>query len=403
MSKQKKSVIENRRTATSRPRPKEDSRQQSSRQPGPPPMNRKKSKKSKPKQWFKKFFKTIIMLVIFLGITGFAVNAFFLNNVTSDLQGNLSRYGISADAAAMAKQHKIANVAIFGIDGRDDVQGDRTDTIMIASADYEHSKIKVTSLMRDTYVYVNEKYGHDKLNAAYAFGGPTMAVQTINQNFDTAITDYVTVDFTAMVSMVNAVGGISIEIKTEDELYWVNEYLNDVNAKVDTGSPQLEETGPQIVDGSQALAYCRVRYAGDGDFDRTLRQRAVFEQVLSKALDLNLADQYKLLMGTLPYVKTSLSTFEIIKYAGNLALMPRKDIEQTRFPSDEANALDNINGVSYVIPDTLVDNIKALYLFIFEEAYSPSSTASDISREIDDTLNGSSGDSFYYEEEAYSN
>ncbi|MGV8906544.1 MAG: LCP family protein [Acetobacterium sp.] len=403
MSKQKKSVIENRRTATSRPRPKEDSRQQSSRQPGPPPINRKKSKNNKPNQWFKKFFKSIIMLIIILAITGFAVNAFFLGNVTSDLQGNLSRYGISADAAAMAKQHKIANIAIFGVDGRDDVQGDRTDTIMIASADYEHSKIKVTSLMRDTYVYVNEKYGYDKLNAAYAFGGPTMALQTINQNFDTAITDYVTVDFTAMVSMVNAVGGISIDIKTKDELYWVNEYLNDVNEKVDTGSPQLEETGPQIVDGSQALAYCRVRYAGDGDFDRTLRQRAVFEQVLSKALDLNLTDQYKLLMETLPYVETSLSTFEIIKYAGNLALMPQKEIEQTRFPSDEANALDNINGVSYVIPDTLVDNIKALYLFIFEEAYSPSSTASDISSDIDDTLNGSSGDSFYYEEEAYSN
>lgn len=400
MSKRKKSVIENRRTTTSRPPPTENSRQQNARQPGPPPTNRKRTKNNKPNQWFKKFFKTIIMLVIILGITGFAVNAFFLGNVTSDLHGNLSRYGISAEAAAMAKQHKIATIAVFGVDGRDDVEGDRTDTIMIASADYEHSKIKVTSLMRDTYVYVNEKYGYDKLNAAYAFGGPTMALQTINQNFDTAITDYVTVDFTAMVSMVNSVGGISIDIKSEDELYWVNEYLNDVNEKVDTSSPQLEETGPQIVDGSQALAYCRVRYVGDGDFDRTLRQRTVFEQVLSKALDLNLIDQYKLLMGTLPYVKTSLSPFEIIKYAGNLALMPSKEIEQTRFPSDEANALDNIDGVSYVIPNTLVDNIKALYLFIFEEAFTPSATASDISAEIEDTLYGTSNDNYSYVKEA---
>jgi len=340
------------------------------------------------------------MLVIILSITGFAVNAFFLGNVNSDIQGNLNRYGISSDAAAMAKQHKIVNVAVFGVDGRDDVEGDRTDTIMIASADYEHSKIKVTSLMRDTYVYVNDKYGYDKLNAAYAFGGPTMALQTINQNFDTAITDYVTIDFTAMVSMVNAVRGITIDIKTEDELYWVNQYLNDVNEKVNSGSPQLEKTGPQTVDGPQALAYCRVRYVGDGDFDRTLRQRTVFEQVLSKALDLSVIDQYKLLMGTLPYVKTSLSTFEIIKYAGNLALMSSKTIEQTRLPTDDSNALDNIDGVSYVIPDTLVDNIKSLYSFIFEEDYTPSTTASDISKEINATLNGTSEDSYYYQEEA---
>ena len=400
MSKRKKSVIENRRTPTSRPQPKENSRQENRRLESPPPANRKKSKKSKQHHGFKKFFKTIIMLVIILSITGFAVNAFFLGNVNSDLQGNLNQYGISSDAAAMAKQHKIVNVAVFGVDGRDDVEGDRTDTIMIASADYEHSKIKVTSLMRDTYVYVNDKYGYDKLNAAYAFGGPTMALQTINQNFDTAITDYVTVDFTAMVSMVNSVGGITIDIKTKDELYWVNQYLNDVNEKVNSGSPQLEKTGPQTVDGPQALAYCRVRYVGDGDFDRTLRQRTVFEQVLSKALDLSVIDQYKLLMGTLPYVKTSLSTFEIIKYAGNLALMSSKTIEQTRLPTDDSNALDNIDGVSYVIPDTLVDNIKSLYTFIFEEDYTPSTTASDISEEISATLNGTSEDSYYYEEEA---
>lgn len=403
MSKRKKSVIENRRTTSSRPQPKENSRRQESRQTTLPPVKSKNGKKNRSSGGFKKFFKTIIMLVIILGVTGFAVNAFFLGNVTSDLTGNLTSYGISNNAAAMAKQHKIANVAVFGVDGRDDVEGDRTDTIMIASADYEHNKIKVTSLMRDTYVYVNKKYGYDKLNAAYAYGGPTLAIQTINQNFDTAITDYVTVDFTAMVSMVNAVGGITIDIKTEEELYWVNEYLNDVNEKVNTGSPQLEDIGPQTVDGSQALAYCRVRYVGDGDFDRTLRQRNVFEQVLSKALDLSLVDQYKLLMETLPYVKTSMNTFEIIKYAGNLALMSSKDIEQTRFPTDDANALDNIGGVSYVIPDTLADNIKSLYQFIYETDYTPSTAATDISDEIKATLNGTSNDDYSYVEEALRN
>jgi LCP family protein required for cell wall assembly len=253
---------------------------------------------------------------------------------------------------------------------------------MIATADYEHGKVKVASLMRDTYVYINQKYKYDKINAAYAYGGPSLAIQTINQNYDTAITDYVTIDFNAMVSMVNAVGGVTIDIKSEDELEWVNEYLMDVNDKVGTGSPFLEETGSQLVDGSQALAYCRVRYVGDGDFDRTLRQRLVFEQVLSKALDLSVQDQYNLMMATLPYVKTSLSTTELIKYGANLALMPSKSIEQSRFPTDELVSLNTIDGVSYVVPDTLTDNIKALYQFIYETAYTPSATAEKISDNI---------------------
>ncbi|PKM53242.1 MAG: LytR family transcriptional regulator, partial [Firmicutes bacterium HGW-Firmicutes-5] len=181
-------------------------------------------------------------------------------------------------------------------------------------------------------------------------------------------------------------------------LDWVNEYLMDVNEKVETGSPFLEETGSQVVDGSQALAYCRVRYVGDGDFDRTLRQRVVFEQVLSKALDLDLQAQYNLVMATLPYVETSLSTMEMIKYGTNLALMPSKDIEQSRFPTDDLISLDQLDGVSYVVPNTLVENIEALYQFVYETTYTPSDTATDISDEIENTVNGSTNDTYSFDE-----
>lgn len=418
MNNRKKSVIENRRnpvsqklsnknlrqdtrplkTIKSETKSKQNSRKEKTKPiilPDPLPKKKKKST-----GFMKKFLRTILLIIIFLIVTAFAVNAFFLGNVTSDLKGNLSKYGISDEAASFAKQHKIVNVAVFGVDGRDDVDGDRTDTIMVATADYEHSKVKVASLMRDTYVYIDKKYGYDKLNAAYAYGGPDLALQTINQNFDTTITDYVTIDFSAMVSMVNAVGGVTIDIETEEELDWVNEYLIDVNEKVETGSPFLEETGSQLVDGSQALAYCRVRYVGDGDFDRTLRQRVVFEQVLSKALDLDLQAQYNLVMATLPYVETSLSTMEMFKYGTNLALMPSKDIEQSRFPTDDLISLDMLDGVSYVVPNTLAENIEAFYLFIYETAYTPSDAAMEISDEIKDAVNGTSNDSDSYIEEA---
>lgn len=418
MNNRKKSVIENRRNPSAKKLSDKNLRQDT--RPIKPIKSETKSKqnfrkektkpiilpdplpkkKKKPSGFLKKFLRTILLIIIFLMATAFAVNAFFLGNVTSDLKGNLSKYGISDEAASFAKQHKIVNVAVFGVDGRDDVEGDRTDTIMVATADYEHSKVKVASLMRDTYVYIDKKYGYDKLNAAYAYGGPDLALQTINQNFDTTITDYVTIDFIAMVSMVNAVGGVTVDIETEEELDWVNEYLMDVNEKVATGSPFLEETGSQVVDGSQALAYCRVRYVGDGDFDRTLRQRVVFEQVLSKALDLDLKQQYNLVMATLPYVETSLSTLEMFKYGANLALMPSKDIEQSRFPIDELISLDMLDGVSYVIPNTLAENIEAFYQFVYETDYTPSDAAMEISDEIEDAVNGTSNDSDSYIEEA---
>jgi LCP family protein required for cell wall assembly len=420
LSKQNKGVIGNRRN----PSPKSSANPQSSNAKRPVAYDKTattkpvrvttsrntansktpKKKKRKNTGFFKKFLKTAIIVLIILIGTGVLVNAFYLSNVNSGLSGNLSQYGISSTAAAYAKDHKIVNIAVFGVDGRDDVEGDRTDTIMIATADFENDAIKVTSLMRDTYAYINEDYEFDKLNAAYAYGGPTLALQAINQNFDTAITDYITVDFNSMVTIVNAVGGVTIDIETEDELYWVNAYLDDVNEKVETGSPHLEDTGSQVVDGSQALAYCRVRYVGDGDFDRTERQRIVFEQAISKALNLTPKEQYNLLTEMMPYIDTSLSTSEFIKYGFNTLLMQSRAIQQSRYPADDALLLDYIGDVSFVIPDTLLDNIQELYTFIYEdENYVPSDQATEISDQIEENINGyasddSSDDYYTYDE-----
>ncbi|MGL4606148.1 MAG: LCP family protein [Eubacteriaceae bacterium] len=392
MNNRKKNIITNKRSNQPKRKPTPATQDKKNNDQIPTTINKsknlKKTKKRRPK-----VFKTLLILLLILFVSSFAVNAFFLKNVNQDLKGDYKRYGISDSAATFAKKHSLVNIAIFGVDGRDDVEGDRTDTIMVASADFDKGKIRVASLMRDSYVYVNKKYGFDKLNAAYAYGGSELALQTINQNFDMPITDYVVIDFTAVVTMVNAVGGISLDIKTDEELYWVNEYINDVNNVVNTNSPHLKNLGSQTVDGSQALAYCRVRYAGDGDFERTLRQRVVFEQVLSKGLNLSPMDQYKLLMDTLPYVKTSLTNLELIKYAINVGLMPSKEISQGRFPQDNYTALDIIDGVSYVIPNTLEDNIKALYWFVYDTAYTPSEKAKELSKEITNIYdNGTSYD-----------
>lgn len=334
----------------------------------------------KKKRRRKRLLKTLaLLLAITIACLVYIVK---FSNLNKDLRNNATRYNISQEAADFALQHRIVNVAIFGVDAREDVEGERSDTIMIATADYEHGGIKITSLMRDTYVYIDEEYGYDKLNAAYAYGGAELALRTINQNFDTAITDYATVDFSCLVEMVNAVGGVEVNVVDEEELYWINQYLMDVNDKVKTNSPFLETVGPQTLDGSQALAYARIRATGNGDFDRTARQRVIFEQVMQKALNLNPIAQYRLLTRVMPYVETSLSINEIMKYSINVVFMKSRGIQQARIPVDEFVATDLLGGVSYVLPDTLADNIKALYQFIYQAEYTPSARAQAISDEI---------------------
>ncbi len=307
------------------------------------------------------------------------------SNLNPDLSGNIGLYNISSNAAAVASSHRIANIAVFGVDGRSDVEGDRSDTIIIGSADFEHNKLKVTSLMRDTYVEIADEDFFDKLNAAYTNGGPEESVKTINLNFDTAITDYVVFDFVALVHMVNSVGGVEINITDEDELYWLNQYLMDVNDKVGTADPEVTGIGPQLLTGSQALAYARIRYVGNGDFERTQRQRNVLAQVVAKVSAMNPIQQLNLIRSVLPFIKTSLRTSEIIKLALNFILMSNREIQQSRLPTDEYQSTGYLDDVSYVFPNTLVDNIVEWYHFVYEINYTPSETAREISEEIEET------------------
>ncbi len=329
--------------------------------------------------------KLLIALVVGIIIV-FALIFFNLtHNLNPNLRADAARYGISSSALEVAAKHRIVNVLLFGVDGREDVEGERSDSMMILSADFEHGGLKVTSLMRDTYVEIPDN-GDDKLNSAYSLGGPELSVKTVNHNFDTAITDYVTIDFTCLVAMVNAVGGVEVNIESDEELEWINAYLNDVNDKVKTNSPYVQGTGKQVLDGSQALAYCRIRYVGNGDFDRTQRQRNVLEQVVRKVLNLNPLSQLALMNQVMPYVKTSLTTNEIYKLGFNVILLRNRNLTQKQIPEETHLQTDFVGEESYVIPDTLTDNIKALYNFIYQIDYTPSSSAQQISDKIQGLL-----------------
>ncbi|RBP69077.1 LytR family transcriptional attenuator [Alkalibaculum bacchi] len=337
-----------------------------------------KKRKKKKKGSFLRKFLTFIFILVVLGISG----AFVVSNV---LLGDIDKVEISDDlniSEELNKNENIVNIALFGIDTREEGYSGRADTIMIGTLDKEHKKLKLTSIMRDTYVSIpGEKY--DKINHSYAYGGPELAIKTINQNFDMNIRDYVTVNFEALEKIVDAVGGVEIDVK-QSEIEQFNIVIKSFDNFSGKSTKKITSSGLQTLSGRQALAYSRIRYAGNGDYERTERQRTVLENIVNKVLnDGSLAQALSLIKNLSPYIETSLNTNEMVSYATSVFTSGIKDMENTRLPLDKYSQGGTWDGTFYLKPRNLSDNVTYLHEFIYEESdYIPTSTVSGISNEI---------------------
>ncbi len=239
----------------------------------------------------------------------------------------------------------VTNIALFGVDARekDDFSGN-SDSIMILSVNKKTNQIKIISIMRDSLVPIASDNGtcYEKINYAYQLGGSTLAVRTLNRIFGLDIKAYATVNFYGMGDIIDAVGGITATITRSE----ISNYLG-INAMIseqcgyldlDPEDYYITEPGEQVLNGVQAVAYARIRYAENSegsfnDFGRVERQHFVMQQLLSKALELDVTGYPKLVKSLLPYVKTSLSNGELLSLAMTLSGSPR--LIQTRVPSDE--------------------------------------------------------------------
>ncbi len=338
-----------------------------------------KKRKKKKKGSFLRKFLTFIFILVVLGISG----AFVVSNV---LLGDIDKVEISDDlniSEELDKNKNIINIALFGIDTREEGDSGRADTIMVGTLDKEHKKLKLTSIMRDTYVSIPGKK-YDKINHSYAYGGPELSIKTINQNFDMNITDYVTVNFEALEKIVDAVGGVEIDVK-QNEIEQLNIILNELDILTDGSTEKISSSGLQTLSGRQAVAYSRIRYAGNGDYERTERQRTVLENIVNKVLNEgSLPQALALIKNLTPYIETSLSNTQMVGYATSLFSSGIRTMENARLPLDEYAQEGTWNGVFYLKPNTLSDNVTYLHEFIYEESgYIPTSTVSGISNEIE--------------------
>ncbi len=271
------------------------------------------------------------------------------------------------------------NVALFGLDTRenDEEMGSRSDTIIIASLNRETKEVKMSSVYRDTYLQMDDR-SYNKANAAYSFGEEEEAVAMLNRNLDMDIDHYITVDFSALVDVIDALDGIDVEV-TEEEIPYLNNYSVEIikNTGVDTCA--VTEPGYQHLTGVQATAYARIRYTEGDDFRRTERQRLVIEKIAEKAQAASLGTLNNIIDRVLPKVRTNFTLPEILAYAKDVK---KYQIGESKgFPFNLETMVLNVGDS--VIPANLEENVKELHNFLFgENGFTPSKKVCDISDEI---------------------
>ncbi|MCQ5202599.1 LCP family protein [Mordavella massiliensis] len=285
------------------------------------------------------------------------------------------------------------NIALFGLDSRENSlgKGNRSDTIMIASLNNKTKEVKLVSIYRDTLLQLDDG-SYNKANSAYSFYGPEGAISMINKNLDMNIEKYVTVNFNALVDVIDAVGGLDIEM-TEEEVVHMNNYCVETSEVTGKSYTKIEPevAGTYHLNGVQAVSYSRIRYTAGGDFERASRQRHVLELIANEAQSMSLGTINKIIDEVFPQVSTNFTLTEMVSYAKDFAEYTLGD--SLGFPSK--NTTDMLNEVgSVVIPDTLSTNVQEVHQFLFgNDGYTVSSTVQDIAYGISERVSSSSYDS----------
>ncbi len=334
------------------------------------------------KKWQKACMITATSLVLVVAIAMGVLRIVFnynYNNITKNPE-DLGFESVIND--------KIVNIALFGIDTRDpkSFKG-LSDSIMILSLNTETKKVKLMSVMRDTLVPItyNGKTTYAKINSAYSKGGPELAIKTLNTIFKLDISEYATVNFYGMSDIIEAVGGIDVELaKGELDVYGyengkkLNWGLNGCIAEIcshkglDPNKYYIKEAGVHHLNGIQAVAYARIRHAANiegtnDDYGRTDRQRYVMEQLFNKAIKLGKSQYVKLAKSLMPCSETSLSYSEILSLAVNI-LLQSPTFEQTRIPDFSYQMPSkSISGVGSCVYYDLNFASKLIHAFIYDD------------------------------------
>lgn len=299
----------------------------------------------------------VLTLTVTLGL--YAYRTMFGYTYDDSLKG--------ADLAAnVTPDSGVTNLALFGVDTRTVDIGTRSDTMMVLTIDNKRHKLKLTSLMRDSRVEI-EGHGEDKLCHAYAYGGPKLAIRTINRNFGTDIQDYITVDFGQMKKLVDVVGGVWIDVSEKERVEankFIKAYQKEKGVPKDERTP-IEQSGYQHLNGVQAMCYARIRKGGTGDdWGRVERQSVVLSAMLEQVKNLSTGELVTLMQTMMEDVTTSLSPTELMPLALGAFQSGMPELVHTRVPVD--GAWEYSSSGQYIVYD-LAQASSALHAFIYDD------------------------------------
>ncbi len=319
-----------------------------------------KPTKKKMATWKKVIIGVVVAIIVIIAAgMGYVYSTL---NKTNKVKLDNDSLGLNQNTQSTDKKDDIINIALFGLDAPNGEVG-RSDADLILTIDKKHHKLKLTSIMRDSYVDVKD-HGMTKLTHAYAYGGPELALNTINTNFDLAIDKFITVNFTSLPKVIDKLGGVDINL-TAGDLKYMNGYIKNLDDINKTDSPDINSTGMHHLDGTQALAYCRIRYDG-GDQRRTERQRTVLQAVFKKMKDTSVTQYPAILNELLPLVTTNISANEFISLGKDIADTGATQFEDLKVPCDKHEDGKMINGVYYMTYDLKAET-KELHKFIYEQ------------------------------------
>lgn len=336
---------------------------------------RKKKRRMKKKKKLLLFALELLVLIVLLVVLYFFT---MLNKI--DFK-NLKDAGINKDmnSETAFAMEGYTNIACFGLDNRSNgnYSTGNSDAILIASINNETKDIKLISVYRDTYLSIgNGKYS--KCNSAYENGGAEQAVQMLNTNLDLDIENYVSVDWAALVEVVDDLGGIEVEV-TDDEVYEINYNLPEIAMVTGVESEDLESSGLVTLNGSQATSYARIRHLAGDDYMRAARQRIVLQAMLNKAKTADLVTLTSICNDVFENIETSLTLKQLLLLAKDVTAYNL--VETSGFPTELTT--DYLDCGDSVIPVELDNNVAELHQLLFGETdYVTSQTVQSISNNI---------------------
>mgnify|MGYP004528294619 FL=1 len=338
-------------------------------------MSKKKRRKKKRLRWIKFLFEILVLTVLAL-VLFLAYKYTQITKTTIQEDQLVVNTDIPEDEWNRMKNY--TTLALFGVDSRTGAleSGANSDTIMVCSINNETKEVHLASVYRDTYLDTTDDE-YRKCTEVYSIGGAQQSISMLNKNLDLNITDYVTVNFQALVELVDMFGGVDITL-SEGEVVWLNGYLVEEKEVLGQECEDVPGPGLQHLNGMQALAYSRIRYIGL-DYERTERQRTVLEQVMKKAQDCDLIQLNEMIDTILPMVSTSLSITDMAKLITGIGKYTMD--ETVGFPFDKKTM--DINNSDCVVAVDLAENVRQLHSYLYgSKDYMPSEVVQEISSEI---------------------